>query len=176
MESLLAPPVVIVNELELFDVFGSGVVDEMVTNALYDAPIDREGRPRFAHLPRTEPVRLERGEEIHIQFCSDAQLLGVAVSDPFGALSKQVSLDYLSRCFARQSRPLESRAALEAEVARLTKQFGDGEVSRPAYWHGYRLVPLEIEFWRSGDFRLHDRIVFRRVTPQAPWSKTRLYP
>ena len=41
---------------------------------------------------------------------------------------------------------------------------------------GYRLIPLEIEFWRSGAFRLHDRIVFRRATPQAPWTKTRLYP
>lgn len=84
------------------------VVDEMVTNALYDAPLDRQGRPRFAHLPRTEVVQLDRGEEIRVQFCSDAQVLGVAVTDPFGALSKQVSLDYLARCFARQSRPLES--------------------------------------------------------------------
>jgi pyridoxamine 5'-phosphate oxidase len=49
-------------------------------------------------------------------------------------------------------------------------------VARPAYWRGYRLIPLEIEFWQNGPFRLHDRIVFRRADPQAPWSKTRLYP
>jgi pyridoxamine 5'-phosphate oxidase len=61
-------------------------------------------------------------------------------------------------------------------VARLTKQFGDADVTRPAYWRGYRLVPLEIEFWRSGAFRLHDRIVFRRASTSAPWTKTRLYP
>jgi len=75
-----------------------------------------------------------------------------------------------------QSRPLASRAALEAEVERLAKQFGDGEVPRPAYWRGYRLIPLEIEFWQSGAFRLHDRIVFRRASAADPWSKTRLYP
>ena len=82
----------------------------------------------------------------------------------------------IGACASLQSRPLASRAVLEAEVERLTKNFGDGEVPRPAYWRGYRLVPLEIEFWRSGPFRLHDRIVFRRATPRQPWTKTRLYP
>ncbi|MEX1060524.1 MAG: pyridoxamine 5'-phosphate oxidase [Methyloceanibacter sp.] len=82
----------------------------------------------------------------------------------------------IGACASLQSRPLASRAALEAEVERLTRDFGDGAVPRPAYWQGYRLIPLEIEFWRSGPFRLHDRIVFRRATPQQPWTKTRLYP
>jgi pyridoxamine 5'-phosphate oxidase len=77
---------------------------------------------------------------------------------------------------SQQSRPLASRAALEAEVARLTAAFGTGEVPRPTYWRGYRLIPLEIEFWRHGAFRLHDRIVFRRGAPRQPWTKTRLYP
>lgn len=82
----------------------------------------------------------------------------------------------IGACASRQSRPLASRAALEAEVERLTKGFGDGPVTRPAYWRGYRLIPLEIEFWQNGPFRLHDRIVFRRANPQAPWTKTRLFP
>jgi pyridoxamine 5'-phosphate oxidase len=82
----------------------------------------------------------------------------------------------IGACASRQSRPLASRAALEAEVERLTRQFSDGDVARPAYWRGYRLVPLEIEFWRSGAFRLHDRIVFRRASPGDLWTKTRLYP
>jgi pyridoxamine 5'-phosphate oxidase len=75
-----------------------------------------------------------------------------------------------------QSRPLTSRAKLLADVARETARFGVGEVARPLYWHGYRVTPLEIEFWQSGAFRLHDRVVFRRSSPQAPWVKTRLYP
>jgi len=82
----------------------------------------------------------------------------------------------IGACASQQSRPLSSRAALEAEVARLTEAFGAGEVPRPSYWRGYRLVPLEIEFWRHGEFRLHDRIVFRRAFPRQPWTKTRLYP
>lgn len=82
----------------------------------------------------------------------------------------------IGACASRQSRPLTSRAALEAEVARLTEAFGEGSVPRPLYWRGYRLIPLEIEFWRHGAFRLHDRIVFRRASPGQPWTKTRLYP
>jgi pyridoxamine 5'-phosphate oxidase len=82
----------------------------------------------------------------------------------------------IGACASRQSRPLASRAALEAEVARLTASLGEGPVPRPDYWRGYRLTPLEIEFWQNGRFRLHDRIVFRRASPEAPWTKTRLYP
>jgi pyridoxamine 5'-phosphate oxidase len=82
----------------------------------------------------------------------------------------------IGACASRQSRALVSRAALEAEVRRLTESFADGGVARPDYWRGYRLIPLEIEFWRNGPFRLHDRIVFRRASPDAPWTKTRLYP
>lgn len=82
----------------------------------------------------------------------------------------------IGACASAQSRPLASRAALEAEVERLTKAFGDGPVTRPTHWRGYRLIPLEIEFWRHGAFRLHDRIVFRRASPHQPWTKTRLYP
>jgi pyridoxamine 5'-phosphate oxidase len=82
----------------------------------------------------------------------------------------------IGACASAQSRPLASRAVLEEEVARLTKAFGSGDVDRPSYWCGYRVIPLEIEFWRSGAFRLHDRIVFRRASPSDSWTKTRLYP
>ena len=82
----------------------------------------------------------------------------------------------IGACASAQSRPLTSRAILEADVERLTQAFGDGAVPRPSYWRGYRLKPLEIEFWRNGPFRLHDRIVFRRASPHDAWTKTRLYP
>ena len=77
---------------------------------------------------------------------------------------------------SQQSRPLESRAALEAAVESYAKQFGDGEIPRPAYWRGWRLAPLEIEFWHDGAFRLHDRVRFSRATLESPWERRRLYP
>lgn len=75
-----------------------------------------------------------------------------------------------------QSRPLEGRFALEKSVAKYTAQFGVGEVPRPEHWSGFRVTPVEIEFWHDRPFRLHDRIVFRRPSADAPWTKTRLYP
>lgn len=74
-----------------------------------------------------------------------------------------------------QSRPLSSRAALMAEVAKITASKGPNP-PRPPFWGGYRLTPLEIELWADGDFRLHDRFQWRRAAPDAPWSVTRLNP
>lgn len=77
---------------------------------------------------------------------------------------------------SKQSRPLESRFALEKEVARYTAKFGLGEIPRPENWTGLRITPLEIEFWHDRPFRLHDRVRFTRVSGEAAWDKTRLYP
>jgi pyridoxamine 5'-phosphate oxidase len=76
---------------------------------------------------------------------------------------------------SRQSRPLASRAALMAEVAKVTAPQGMSP-PRPPFWGGYRIVPLEIEFWADGEFRLHDRFVWRRPDPSAEWIVQRLNP
>lgn len=75
-----------------------------------------------------------------------------------------------------QSRPLEGRFALEKRVAQFALKFGVGPVPRPPHWSGFRVTPSQIEFWKDGAFRLHDRIVFRRPAPNQPWSRERLYP
>lgn len=77
---------------------------------------------------------------------------------------------------SKQSEPLESRLAFEKAVALYTAKFGMGSVPRPPLWSGYRIVPMQIEFWHDRPFRLHDRIEFRRERPGAAWNKTRLYP
>lgn len=74
-----------------------------------------------------------------------------------------------------QSAPLKSRAALVAEVAKVTAQQGT-QPSRPPFWGGYRITPLEIEFWADGPFRLHDRFQWRRETIASEWNVERLSP
>ena len=77
---------------------------------------------------------------------------------------------------SQQSRPLESRFALEKAVATQAAKHLIGAVPRPPYWSGFRVTPLEIEFWHSRLSRLHERVFFRRNTTGGDWLKTRLYP
>ena len=77
---------------------------------------------------------------------------------------------------SQQSRPLESRFALEKAVAVEAARFHIGKVPRPPHWSGFRVVPLEIEFWHGRLSRLHERVVFRRDKAGDDWLKTRLYP
>ncbi|MBL8573641.1 MAG: pyridoxamine 5'-phosphate oxidase [Hyphomicrobiaceae bacterium] len=77
---------------------------------------------------------------------------------------------------SKQSRPLESRFALEKAVAEYGLRHAIGEVPRPAHWSGFRILPTHMEFWHDRPFRLHDRIAFHRATPDADWGKERLYP
>lgn len=73
-----------------------------------------------------------------------------------------------------QSRPLDSRAELEAAVARESARFEGVDVPRPDRWTGWRLVPDSVEFWRDRPFRLHDRLRFDRNGDA--WTRTRLWP
>jgi pyridoxamine 5'-phosphate oxidase len=75
---------------------------------------------------------------------------------------------------SKQSRPLESRFALQKRVAKYAAKFGVSRVPRPPHWSGLRLKPLIIEFWHDRPFRLHDRVVFEAV--DGGWEKSQLYP
>jgi len=73
-----------------------------------------------------------------------------------------------------QSRPLENRQVLIDKLAEYKKQYGTENIPRPPHWKGFRVIPEEIEFWQDGEFRLHDRVVFKRSGER--WSSQRLYP
>jgi pyridoxamine 5'-phosphate oxidase len=73
-----------------------------------------------------------------------------------------------------QSEPIADRGRLEDQLAEATSRYGGGEVPRPPWWGGYRIAPVEIEFWQQGQNRLHDR--FRYVLVAGEWVVARLNP
>jgi pyridoxamine 5'-phosphate oxidase len=75
---------------------------------------------------------------------------------------------------SKQSRPLESRFALEKAVAEYGLRYAVGEIPRPAFWSGFRVLPRRIELWRDMPFRLHERRVFHR--DGEGWRLEMLYP
>ncbi len=76
---------------------------------------------------------------------------------------------------SKQSQPLKSRDELLTATKMIEKKYPNN-VPRPNHWSGYRILPLEIEFWKDGKYRLHDRIVFKRETLDSPWRVIRLNP
>lgn len=97
---------------------------------------------------------------------------GPAADDYFASRSLKSRLGAWA---SKQSQPLDSRASLLADVARVTAQYGTNP-PRPPFWGGVRIMPLEIEFWADGAFRLHDRFRWSRATPAAEWQIQRLNP
>ena len=77
---------------------------------------------------------------------------------------------------SRQSRALNGRFELEKEVARYAAKYALSKVPRPPHWSGFRVQPLQIEFWRDRPFRLHDRLVYARGDSREPWKTERLFP
>ncbi len=77
------------------------VLDEIVTNALFDAPVDEEGQPRYQHLSRRVPVAVDREEAAKVTMFYDERQLGISVEDCFGSISAETVLTYLSRCLRK---------------------------------------------------------------------------
>ncbi|HEX6837886.1 MAG TPA: hypothetical protein VF334_15010, partial [Polyangia bacterium] len=73
-------------------------IDEMLMNALYDAPVDDEGKPLFADVPVRERVLMRADEKALVQYGCDGDRFAVSVRDAFGSLRKDTILHYLDKC------------------------------------------------------------------------------
>ena len=86
------------------------VADEFITNAVYNAPVDEAGNHRYAHLPRSQPVRLNPREHVRVRVALDGRRVAVSATDPFGSLKPERLMDYLAKCFRKGDDQVDDKA------------------------------------------------------------------
>lgn len=139
------------------------------TNFESDKGVQLLANPRAALLFHWKSLRRQ------VRVRGPAEIVSPGEADAYFATRPRIS--QLGAHASRQSRPLASRAELAARVETLDQSFAaDEPVRRPDNWSGFRIVPLQFEFWKDGAFRLHDRFRFTRSAPDAPWTRQRLFP
>lgn len=115
-----------------------------------------------------------KSQRRQVRLRGDVEVVSDAEADAYYASRARGSR--IGAWASKQSRPLEGRFALEKSVAEYTARYAIGDIPRPSYWSGFRIKPVSIEFWHDRQFRLHDRIEFRRADIDQAWEKVRMYP
>lgn len=113
---------------------------------------------------------LEIGKQVRIR--GRANIVSDEEADAYFATRPRLS--QISAWASKQSQPMRGYFELEASVAKTALRFGLGQVPRPPFWSGFRVIPERIEFWILKPFRRHQRTLYERV-PNG-WQKQWLYP
>jgi pyridoxamine 5'-phosphate oxidase len=144
--------------------------------------VDERGFCFYTNAESQKGFELAENPRAAMCFHWKSMRLQVRISGSVSELSAEEADDYfqsrprlsqLAAVASQQSRVLDSRELLEDRVKELERVFPE-KIPRPAYWRGYLLRPERIEFWKSGEGRMHDRVLFSRSG--EGWRKERLYP
>jgi pyridoxamine 5'-phosphate oxidase len=140
----------------------------------------------FSNYESRKAHAMNVNENVSLLFPWYAMERQVSLSGIVEKVSESESDDYFSArpwgsqigaWASHQSSPLSSRAELEQRYEGAAAKWPEGSVvPRPEYWGGYRVVPLNIEFWQGRYSRLHDRLRYERTTTNSDWELTRYYP
>lgn len=170
-------------------------------NAMSVATVDVEGRPNirmvllkgadargfvfYTNLESAKGLELQTHPAAALCFHWKTQRRQVRVRGPVSLVSDAEADAYfasrpkdsqIGAWASAQSRPMEGRFVFEREIAKYAAKYALAKVPRPPHWSGFRVSPLEIEFWRDRPFRLHDRLVYHRGALDQAWRTERLFP
>ena len=170
------------NAMSLATVDAGGLPDVRMV-LLKDA--DARGFIFYTNLESAKGEELKRNPQAALCFHWKSLERQVRVRGPVVAVSAEEADAYfatrpkdsqIGAWASRQSRAMEGRFALEKEVARYAAKYALSSVPRPPHWSGFRVQPLQIEFWRARAFRLHERLCYRRESLDSAWRTERLFP
>jgi hypothetical protein len=105
------------NYLDLIDCYGAIknavllVADELIMNAIFNAPRDAQGHPKYRDVDRHRPLKLEPHERVKFRYACDGRYIAMSVADQFGSLDRDVILKYLQRCFSGGPAEMEEKKA-----------------------------------------------------------------
>jgi len=131
----------------------------------------RKGQQLLAHA---QAALLFHWKSLRRQVRIEGEAAPVSAEEADAYFASRPRQSQIGAWASEQSRPLESRFALEKRVAAFAAKYAVGSVPRPPHWSGFRVSARRIEFWQDGAFRLHDRLVYH--CQDAGWSTERLYP
>lgn len=132
-----------------------------------------------------------KGKELvnnpHVALCFYWGILGrqVRIEGQVEKVSNKEADDYFASRRAKskigawaskQSCEMQQWSEFQDRIDQITKDFDGGEVPRPPFWSGFRVVPKRIEFWSEGEFRIHEREVFVKSDDLKSWTIQKLYP
>jgi pyridoxamine 5'-phosphate oxidase len=160
--------------------------NQISTRTVLLKDISEGGFTFFSNYESRKAHAMNVSENVSLLFPWYAMERQVSISGVVEKVSASESDDYfatrpwgsqIGAWASHQSSPLSSRAELEQRYEGAAAKWPEGSiVPRPEYWGGYRVVPLNIEFWQGRYSRLHDRLRYERTSTNSDWELTRYYP
>jgi len=144
---------------------------------------DERGFCFFTNLTSKKGKDLRENKNVALCFYWGVLGLQIRIEGEIEQVSQKEADDYfasrrrgsqIGAWASKQSCKIEKEGDLEDRIAKITKDFEGGDVPRPPFWSGFRVLPTRIEFWKEGEFRIHDREVY--IKNSNGWEIDKLYP